>query len=216
MLFNKTLTLVLAAASVNNISLIQSLGAAGNLVINGSAASGGVATLDVARRVLITSAGNDSGITFTVTGTDRYGRTQSETITGGNATGVATTRDFLTITVIAGSGATASTLTVGTNATASTAPMIMDWIVNNPTYGVTTKLTGSATYSMECSRDDFAPDWDMTTNSPYWVAATSFSAVTAGVQGTIQGPLTMLRLTTTSGTGTVVAKVMTPVSFSAI
>lgn len=62
------LTKTLAAASVNAIAQSQSLGAAGNVTLNGATASGGLATLDTQRRVLITSAGNDSGISFTVFG----------------------------------------------------------------------------------------------------------------------------------------------------
>ncbi len=43
-------------------------------------------TKSVARNVRITSAGNDSGATFTVAGYDIYGVAMSETITGANAT----------------------------------------------------------------------------------------------------------------------------------
>ena len=64
----------------------------------------------VPRNVTITSGGNDSGITFTVTGTDASGAALAETITGGNA-GIATgTSIFATVTQIAAVGDPAGTV----------------------------------------------------------------------------------------------------------
>lgn len=75
----------------------------------------GIATLDIARRIGITSAGNDSGINFTITGYDWSGSNiYSEVLAGANA-GVATSvLDYSSILSITPSGATASTITVGT------------------------------------------------------------------------------------------------------
>ena len=84
--------LAYAAASANNISTVASPGA-GAILINGSAVVGGVAILDAARRVLITSGSSDTGITFTVTGTNFAGNPLTETITGG-ATTASTTQDL--------------------------------------------------------------------------------------------------------------------------
>lgn len=144
----------LAAASANNIAQSQSTTAAANLTINGSAASGGVATLDKPRKVLITSAGNDSGITFTVYGTNNDGNPFQEAVTGGNAVAVATTQDFLTVTRVAASAATASTVTVGTNGVASS-----KWFPNdtgrNPTnIGMYFRVSGTANYTLELTQDD--------------------------------------------------------------
>ena len=55
------------ALDADSISQSQTPSGAGNLTINGAKASGGVATFDSARQVTITSAGNDSARTFTVT-----------------------------------------------------------------------------------------------------------------------------------------------------
>lgn len=68
---------------------------------------------DGGSRVIITSAGNDSGITFKITGTDFANNVQSETVTGGNATGVTSTLDYRTVTSIVASGAVASTVEAG-------------------------------------------------------------------------------------------------------
>ena len=100
--FTKTLTLSLASASANNIAASQTPLTGGNLTINGAAASGGVATLDVARRVLISTLGGDNtGITFTVYGTGNNNLVQNEAILGGNSAAVYTNHDFKTVTRIA-------------------------------------------------------------------------------------------------------------------
>ena len=76
----------LAAAAATGIALSQSGTAGTALTLNGSLVTSGVANLgSIARRVIVTSAGNDSTNTFTIVGTDRYGRTQTEVLTGANA-----------------------------------------------------------------------------------------------------------------------------------
>lgn len=144
----------LAAASANNIAQAQSAAAAGNLTINGSAATGGVATLDKQRKVLITSAGNDSGITFTVYGTNNDNNTFQETITGGNAVAVATTQDFLTVTRVATSAATASTVQVGTNGVASSKWFPVDTGRNPINIGHFFRVSGTVNYTLELTQDD--------------------------------------------------------------
>ena len=100
------------ALDADSISQSQTPSGAGNLTINGAKASGGVATFDSARQVTITSAGNDSARTFTVTGTDTKGDTVTEDITGPNNTTVTGSVFFATVTQIAVDGA------VGTNTSA--------------------------------------------------------------------------------------------------
>lgn len=71
-------------------------------------------TADVARAVTITSGGNDSGISFLITGYDFYGKPMTQRLTGANA-GVATTlKAFMSIISIVPSGAVATTVTAGT------------------------------------------------------------------------------------------------------
>src|SRR5690349_9122021 len=112
------LTKSLVAAAATGISTSQGPITAGNkFTLNGSKVSGGVATFDSQRRVIITSAGNDSGITFTITGTNDDGNTISEVLTGANATAAVSGLDYLTVTSIVANGTTASTVTAGTNTT---------------------------------------------------------------------------------------------------
>lgn len=103
--------------SANGIALTQTAAAAGNLTLNGALVATGrsYATLDVPRRVTITSAADDSGITFLVTGSDIYGFPMTQLVTGASgAPGTATTlKAFKTVASVRASAATAGAVTVG-------------------------------------------------------------------------------------------------------
>ncbi|MDB5607790.1 MAG: hypothetical protein JWP25_4690 [Bradyrhizobium sp.] len=71
-------------------------------------------TAFLARNVRLTSGGNDSGITFTVSGYDVYGYPQTETITGANAGVAAGKKAFKWVTGVTHTGSVAGTLTIGT------------------------------------------------------------------------------------------------------
>lgn len=101
-----------AALVVNGICAQQTITGAANAVINGSLASGGVATLDVPRNVVIDAAGAATAV-LTIFGTDAYGIPMSEAITLNGTTAVAGKKAFKTITRIA-SSATATDIFVGT------------------------------------------------------------------------------------------------------
>ena len=88
----------------------QSPSGAGNLTLDGALAG----TADVARNVTITSGGDDRARTFTVYGTDHYGVTLVETITGVNNNVAAGKKAFKTVTRIAVDDATAAAVTAGT------------------------------------------------------------------------------------------------------
>lgn len=214
--FNRTLTLTLAAASATNICLSQSPLIAGNLTINGAAASGGIATLDVARRVLITSGGDDSTNTFTITGTGLNGLSQSEAILGSNGATVYTTHDFKTVTQVSISAASGGTVTVGTNGIGSTTPWMIDQWVNNPNIGLTAEVTGTVNYSLQFSSDDYSPLWDLNSVTPIWFDVFGFSGITANAYTALNQPCTMVRLTINSGTGSVLVRGIQSALFGSI
>ena len=73
---------------------------------------------EMASVITLTSAGNDSARTATITGTDVLGNTQTEDVSMGNAGAVSSTKTFKTVTSITvdGSG-TAGTLSVAVKET---------------------------------------------------------------------------------------------------
>lgn len=95
------------------IAASQTRASAGDLVINGTLASGGVARFLQKRVPTIYSAGDDSGRTFTVYGTDVNGASINAPVLGANVGKVDVPGFFLTVTRVAVDGATASTVTVG-------------------------------------------------------------------------------------------------------
>lgn len=196
------LALVLVAASANNICLSQTPGAAGNLTLNGSTVSGGVATLDAARRVLFTCAGNETGKTASVTGTGSSGTAISETVNLPNATTVATTQDFATITQIAVSAAFAGAATVGTNTTGSTRPMAVD-DYGLPVVTLQVDVSGSVTYTVESTLNDpNGANYKGPTAWPSWIAHPVLAAQTTTKQDSYAAKPKAIRLTVTTGTGT--------------
>lgn len=110
--------------SATNIAQAQAVAGAADLTLNGTLVNGGVAYLTspalAARSVAITSAGDDTGITFTVYGAvdivPGFGYMMgSETITGADTDVAATRTRFYTVTRIAASGAAAGNVSAGTN-----------------------------------------------------------------------------------------------------
>ena len=68
-------------------------------------------------KLVFTSSGDDSGITFTVVGNkvgDLPGNTTTETVTGANASTASTTNFYTNIVSITASGASAGTVKIGT------------------------------------------------------------------------------------------------------
>jgi len=131
-------------------AITMSAPAAGNV----SAGTNGIVTLDTARRVLFTPGGNDASITWTVYGTDWNGELISEVVTGvASASTTYTNYDFSTISAIWPSGASASTLTVGTNGIASSRPIFLDRYALAPT-SLEVDVTGTVNYTVQQSLND--------------------------------------------------------------
>lgn len=210
-------TLQLVAAIANGIALSQTPAAAGNLTINGSLATAGVATMDVARRVLITSAGADSAVVFTVYGTNSSGAPISSVVTGvASGTPVATALDFKTVTRVAVSGATAGAITVGTNTTASSDWVLDNFLQANWVLSVAVSIaSGAVTYTVEHTYDDPNKGLPSLAPAPYqfaveaggyvpplaWPNATLVAKAVNGEAQYANQPIMAHRLTITAGTG---------------
>ena len=204
----------LIAASANNIATAQSLAGPGaaNLVLVG----GGTVVLDKARRVAIASAGNDSGVIWTLTGTSASGNIQSETFAGGNIATVVSALDYATVTSIRGSGATGS-VTAGTAAGGAN-PLAMacspwvrldEWA--DAQVGVQVAVTGTVTFTVQTSFDE-GPDSlvnPIPASLMAWDTSTGIGVPAAGGSATISfsiptAPLWIrVALNTATGTGSV-------------
>jgi hypothetical protein len=170
----------LTSASANNIAASQTVAGAANVVLNGSLASGGVAALDNPRRVLITNAGNDAAVTFTVYGTTFNGAVVSEVLQGTNGSTVASTVDFKTVTRIATSGSTsASGITVGTNTVAGSRWLRLDSWADAQT-AIQCNATGTVNYTLQVTMDDpNDPVSPVAINAVTWLNTNDSDAITA-------------------------------------
>lgn len=199
-------SLTLVAAVSNGIATAQSLpGASGlSVVLNGSKVTAGVAILDVSRRVVIHSNGNDSGITFTIVGTRANGWANTaltEVVTGANAGDAVSTQDFLTVTSVTASAATASTVFVGTNGTGSGPWVVWDKYIQGfsvSLYGVVT--SGSPTWGVEYTYDDVFGLWlPATVSFPRALTLGTMTGLTATMDGALSNAGVMAsRLTLTA------------------
>ena len=106
------------ALDADGISTAAAVGEDAALTIGGALASGGSCTFDAGRIVTILSAGDDSGISFTVAGTDVNGDSQTESITGANAGTATGAKYFETVTAITAVGDPAGNVSAGINASA--------------------------------------------------------------------------------------------------
>ena len=121
----------------------------GSTTIRGNA----VSTQDKPRRVIFTSSGNDSGVTITIVGTTHGKAPATETVTGANATTASTVLDYLTITSVSVSGATAGTMSVGTNGIAGSPWVAFDsWALN--TVAIQATASGTVNYTIQQTLDN--------------------------------------------------------------
>src|SRR5690349_8255827 len=78
------------------------------------------------RIVSLVSGGNDSGITFTITGIDQNGLAATETVTGANASTAVSTKFYQSVSSITHTGSVAGTFSSGTvNTTLSTSSALV-------------------------------------------------------------------------------------------
>lgn len=214
----KTISLTLGAAVANGIVTVTAHGSPGAYTLNGSLVTSGVANLVVPRRVLIASSGADSAIVFTITGTDRNGNVQSETLTGvASAASQFSAKDYLTVTGIS-SAATAGNITIGTNDVGSSEWVADDYLARY--WALTVRIFGAAgtTYTLETTLDDpnkpggnllILPQQFSLNPGGYSPAQAFPNGVITGATGTNEttfadNPIFAHRLTINSGTGLVV------------
>ena len=139
-----------AALDADGISTAAAVGDGASLVIGGALASGGSVTFDQPRNVTILSAGDDSGISFTVTGTDETGSSATESITGANAGTATGSAYFTTVTAIAAVGDPAGNVSAGSG-TAIAAPMFRGRMRLRGMYVVNTGTAGTTTFRQTSS-----------------------------------------------------------------
>lgn len=203
----------LATADADGISLSQTPLAAGNLLINGALASGGVATLDKTRQVLFTFAADETGHTFVVYGTNAVvnGNPISETVAGTTAGTVATTQSFGTVTRISISAAATGAITVGTNGVGATPAQLVNFEAQPVGLTIAVVVTGTVNYTVQHTYDDIMglpnpSSWSPTTPSPTWIDDSVLASKTTTGETTYNDPIMAWRVVLNSGSGSLAIK----------
>lgn len=189
----------LAAANDAAIAASQNPAGAGDLTLTAS-----VVTLDTPRRVIITSASDDSALVFTVYGTTFSGQTISEAIAGANAGVASSTLDFATVTRVSVSG-NAGSVKVGTNTVAGSRWVRLDSWANAET-AIQCNASGTVNYTVQVTMDDpNDPVNPVTSSQVTWLNTNDADAVTAvgDVFTNFQFTPTYARVVLNSGSGSV-------------
>lgn len=196
----------LATADDDGYATNQTPGAAGNLTLNGALVSGGVGIADLARRVLLTSAGDESGKTVTIYGTNWAGDAIYETLTGPNTTATSVL-SYKTVTRIAVSAAFGGNVKAGTSPVADSPWARLDsWA--GPNVAIQCTVSGTVNYDVESTMDDpNSATNPILPGAMTWVNSNDSNVVaaTATKQSNFLFPPTWARVTLNSGTGYVVS-----------
>jgi len=134
------------------------------------------------RKISFTSDGDESGDTYTVVGSDRYGRTITETVTGPNATTVYSTYDYSAVTSIATSGAGTGNITIGIADKADTQWIPVEYRIGTAYSVVADQSSGAAYIEIQGTPDDpFSDLFNEQTCATVEVGETAVRAIRARI-----------------------------------
>lgn len=155
-------------------------------------------TGDGGAQILITSAGNDSGINFTITGENENGLPITDTVVGPNAATETSSQYFSKITDIETDGASAGNVKIGTNGVAATPAFIptsenVEWKASisldiTGTIDVTVKHSMSQQFAETGVTDLRAMKWH-----DHDAASSPLVNVTADATGTYEYPVSAIQ-----------------------
>lgn len=141
-------------SSSNTYSEIVSVTPSGNTASTVTVGTASSALLDTARRVIFTSSGTDTGLAITIIGRNWAGDIITETVTGGSSgTPASTVLDYLAVAKVSVSGATAGTISVGTNGVAGSPWVNLDPWAMGQVAGQCV-ASGTVNFTVQVSNDD--------------------------------------------------------------
>lgn len=178
-----------------------------SFTLNGSLVTGGVAYLGSMRRVLFTTVADETGVNFTVTGTNLAGDVLTETLAGVNNSTTYTALDFYTVTSVTKSAALAGNVSIGTNGIGGS-PWVMFDSWASPAVALQVDVSGTVNYTIQQSLDDpNDPANPVAAASMVWVNSSDTNVVgaTAAAQSNYAFAPRYARILLNSGSGTATA-----------
>ncbi len=157
------------------------------MTATGALVSGGVANLDVPRGVRITASVNLSTTTFTVVGTDGYGKTQSHSFVGPTGDTIGNVGSYTDSLV------TFDTVTAVSNNTATGVGTTLVMIGNNNMFGLPYVLT-----DLGCGMDVYI-NGNSATSPATWAAAYTPTGITTASTVDVRGSVTLSTVVLSNG-----------------
>jgi len=179
---NKRLDFVLQVPSITNVMADQTIGAAGDLNLNGSLTSSGTLSLPTAQKIDFESAANVSAAILTLTGTTELGSATTETIAAPNSNTITTAKYWKTISNVASSASIGTNMSAGVSdeAKSQTVPMSRYNIYG---IGIAIDIGGTINYTVNETSVDV-----QSTDTINWIAISAFTSKTADLQTTLTNP----------------------------
>lgn len=207
----RVFTKQLGAASVNSIASSQSPGA-GAIALTAASVTIDTATAAnsaIGRRVILTSGGNDTGVTFTVTGTNASGAAISDSFAGASGGAAQSNLDFVTVTGITHTGSIASTIEAGTSGVGSSPWMTLNWAATSVmNVGFAVELvSGACNFTVQHTYDD--PN-NLLAGATYPLPFNSsvVNGTSASADGAYTTPIAAIRVLINSGTGAIRVRIL--------
>lgn len=126
----------------------------------------GILTFDTPQHVSVTTTSDESGETFTVVGTDRFGVAMTEALAGPAIGTVVGVKNFASITSITGT-ADATGVTAGIDGLCEGAWIPLNIRTREFSVGIGVNITGVMTYGVQHTFDDvFAADFNENSANP--------------------------------------------------
>lgn len=160
----------------------------------------GTTTLTTAQHVTVTTSSNETGQSFTVVGTDRYGKAMTEVLAGPNATVVAGTKNFASVTSITGT-ADATGVTAGVNGTCESGWYVLNYrgLDFNVGFGVDLGTSANLTYAVQHTFNNLFVDGFLEDDAAVYTNAT-VTGETTNQYGNYTNPPSAVRLAITAHT----------------
>ena len=131
--------------------------------------------MDFRRQVVITSAANDSGRVFLVTGTDEKGNQKVEAVAGPNTGSVSTVQSFTTVTSVKVDDDTLGAITVGTGTVVSSNWLPLNYLQPDfkVSLGITIPGAATADLTVELTLSNILDyqGWDVESVRGQWVGS---------------------------------------------
>lgn len=203
-----TLTMQFDAADANGIAAAQTLSGAGNVTLNGILVSNGVAVLcdpGLERPVIITSTGDDTGITFTISGTNATGNNIDSSFAGASAGGATSPIPFRTVSAIRASGATDGNIEAGTTSVGYSRAVSLNYHAQPVQISFSLQVAGTVDFDLEYTLDEIN-QWPPIV--PNWLVDTDIDGDTSSIVKVVNTPMAYARVKINSGDGTITATIL--------